>query len=250
MAADRPQPAEKPPLPAAHPSAPAPHGVSALDGSGDRLAGRLRGFGPLWLLSFVLIVLGGVVPGGSALLVLLWRSLSRTPWSELGFARPGSWPRTIVLGVVIGAAFKLLMKSVVMPLLGADPVNQAYHDLAGNRAAIPGFLFALLVGAGFGEETLFRGYLFERLRRLMGRSVGASVATVAITSALFAAAHLPNQGVPGAEQAAVTGLAFGAIYAVTGGLPFVMIAHAAFDLTAYAIIYWDLETTVAHWVFH
>jgi len=27
------------------------------------------------------------------------------------------------------------------------------------------------------------------------------------------------------------------------------IAHAAFDLTALAIIYWDLESTVAHVVF-
>lgn len=28
-----------------------------------------------------------------------------------------------------------------------------------------------------------------------------------------------------------------------------MIAHAAFDLTALAIIYWDLETAVAHLIF-
>jgi hypothetical protein len=28
-----------------------------------------------------------------------------------------------------------------------------------------------------------------------------------------------------------------------------MIAHAAFDLTALAIIYWDLETAVAHFIF-
>jgi hypothetical protein len=28
-----------------------------------------------------------------------------------------------------------------------------------------------------------------------------------------------------------------------------MVAHAAFDLTALAIIYWNLETKVAHLVF-
>jgi CAAX protease family protein len=116
-------------------------------------------------------------------------------------------------------------------------------------AAMPGFLLLLLFGAGFGEETFFRGYLFERLRRLLGPTGAAMVATVVITSALFAAAHLPGQGVTGAEQAAITGLVFGAVYALTGGLPFVMIAHAAFDLTAYAIIFFDVETTVAHWVF-
>ncbi len=230
--------------------APAPQPVTSQPPThGNGLARALRGFGPLGLLSLVLIVLGNVVPGGSALLVLLWRGLSRTPWSDLGFVRPRSWARTIVLGLAVGAGFKLAMKSVVMPLLGANPVNQAYHHLAGNVAAMPGFLLLLLFGAAFGEEAFFRGYLFERLRRLLGPSAAATVATVAITSALFAAAHLPNQGVTGAEQAAITGLVFGAVYALTGGLPFVMIAHAAFDLAAYAIIFFDVETTVAHWVF-
>jgi hypothetical protein len=27
------------------------------------------------------------------------------------------------------------------------------------------------------------------------------------------------------------------------------VAHAAFDVTAVAIIYWDLESEVAHWFF-
>ena len=230
--------------------APAPQPVTSQPpASGDGLARALRGFGPLGLLSLVLIVLGSVVPGGSALLVLLWRGLSRTPWRELGFVRPRSWARTIVLGLAVGAGFKLVMKSVVMPLLGADPVNHAYHYLAGNRAAVPGFIFALVFGAGFGEETVFRGYLFERLGRLLGKTRAARVATVLIGAALFGAAHYANQGVAGAEQATITGLAFGAVYAATGSLAGIMIAHVAFDLTAYAIIYRDLETTVAHWFF-
>jgi len=29
----------------------------------------------------------------------------------------------------------------------------------------------------------------------------------------------------------------------------VMIAHAIFDLTAVAIIYWDIESSVAHFIF-
>ena len=64
------------------------------------------------------------------------------------------------------------MKAVVMPLVGAGPVNQAYHFLVGNLPAIPGILYAVIVGAGFGEETLFRGYMFERLGKLF--SAGAS----------------------------------------------------------------------------
>ena len=79
---------------------------------------------------------------------------------------------SLTIGVLFGVVFKLLMKAVVMPLVGADPVNQAYHFLVGNLPAIPGILYAVIVGAGFGEETLFRGYMFERLGKLF--SAGAS----------------------------------------------------------------------------
>lgn len=39
-----------------------------------------------------------------------------------------------------------------MPLLGADPINQAYHYLAGNRAALPGAIYAMIVIAGAGSD--------------------------------------------------------------------------------------------------
>ena len=138
------------------------------------------------------------------------------------------------------------MKAIVMPLLGADPVNHAFHDLAGNPAAIPETLYLLTIGAGFGEETIFRGYMFERFGRLIGSGPGARVAIVLLTSALFGMAHYAGQGPAGMEQATLTGLIFGTIFARTRRLAMVMVAHAAFDLTAYAMIYWDLETAVAH----
>ena len=46
------------------------------------------------------------------------------------------------------------------------------------------------------------------------------------------------------------GLVYGAIFARTGRLWMLIAAHAAFDLTALAIIYWDLEADVAHLVFN
>ena len=57
------------------------------------------------------------------------------------------------------------------------------------------------------------------------------------------------QGLAGAEQATIVGLVFGSIFAFTGTIFMVMVAHSAFDLTALAIIYLDLESRVAHSVF-
>ena len=52
-----------------------------------------------------------------------------------------------------------------------------------------------------------------------------------------------------AKSKLITGLVFGTIFAATGQIWMVMCAHAAFDLAAIAIIYWNLEAAVAHLVF-
>lgn len=216
----------------------------------DPVAARLRGFGPLGLLAIVVVLAGNLIVAPlSAILVLLWARRSHTPWREIGYVRPESWTRGLLIGIAFGIAFKLLMKAIVMPLLGADPINQAYHYLAGNAAALPAMLFAVIVGAGWGEETVFRGYLFERLGRLLGRGAGATAAIVLLTAAFFGIVHYPEQGLAGVQQATIFGLVFGTIFAVTGRLWMLMCAHAAFDLTALAIIYWNLETDVARLIF-
>lgn len=219
--------------------------------SDDVLAARLRGFGPAGLLSIIAILAGNFlfIPL-SAVLILLWAYWSRTPWRDIGYVRPRSWALSAAIGVGFGVAFKLAMKSIVMPLLGADPINHAYHYLAGNRGAIPATLFLLIIGAGFGEETLFRGWMFERLGKIFGPGIGGKAAIVLITATIFGWAHYTVQGIAGVEQATIVGLVFGTIYTATGRLWMLMCAHAAFDLTAYTLIYWDLERSVAKAFFY
>jgi len=118
--------------------------------------------------------------------------------------------------------------------------------LAGNSAALPRIIFFVIVGAGFGEETIWRGFLFERLRSVLGRAGMAQIATIAVTSILFGAAHLHDQGWPGAVQATISGLVFGTAFARLGRIWPVIIAHAALDLTAVLFIYSNLEEPVSH----
>jgi CAAX amino terminal protease family. len=228
--------------------------AGAAPASGDRVAAGLRGFGPLGILAILAIILTGNVVAGNvvvpigALLVLLWVRRSRTPWHEIGYSLPRSWIGGLVAGFFFGCAFKFLMKAIVMPLLGADPINQAYHYLAGNRAMLPAAVWAMFA-AGFGEETVFRGYMFERFGKLFGSGVAARISIVLITAIWFGLAHYVGQGLAGAEQATIVGLVLGTIFAVTGRIWLLMWAHTAFDLTALAMIYWNLESNVAHLVF-
>jgi hypothetical protein len=212
----------------------------------DRVAERLRSFGPLGVLAFLVILAGNLlfVPL-SGLLVLAWAWRSGTPWHELGFVRPVRWARTVAVGLAFGIALKLIMKAIVMPLLGAPPTNPAYQHLVGNTAALPVMLYLVIAGAGFGEETVFRGYLFERLGKLFRPGVWSKALIVVLTAVFFGLVHYPNQGRAGVEQATIVGLVFGTIFAITRRIWMLMVAHAAFDLTAVAIIYWDLERAVA-----
>jgi membrane protease YdiL (CAAX protease family) len=215
----------------------------------DRLASRLRGFGPLGIFAIVCIFYTTwYAPPLAFLMVLVWTRLSRTPWAEIGFVRPKSWARELAIGLVLGCALMLVLRSLVLPLLGADPVNHAYHFVVGNRAAIPGIILTTLF-AGVGEETLFRGYLFERLSKLLGDGVGAMALIVLLTSVWFGMNHFVLLGLARAVNAAIAALVFGTIYAVTKRLWLLIAAHLAADSLAFAIIYLGLEAKVAHWVF-
>jgi membrane protease YdiL (CAAX protease family) len=227
-----------------------PTEVADVPSDDDRFARELRGFGPLGIISILIILASTVVFGPlSVILALAWVWQSHTSWREIGYVRPKSWIRTVAVGVAFGIAFKLVMKAMVMPLLGAPEVNQAYHYLAGNSSALPAAIFTMLVVAGFGEETLYRGYLFERLGKLLGSGAPARTLIVLLTAGFFAVGHYREQGLAGVEQAAFTGVVFGTIFAITGQIWVVMVTHAAFDLTAVAIIYWNVESAVAHFVF-
>jgi len=184
------------------------------------------------------------VPLLFAIAILLWWRATHRPWSGLGFVRPRVVP--IILGIVCGALFKIVMKAVVMPWLGAAPINHAYHYLEGNPAALPGAILAMFVIAGFGEEVTFRAFLFDRFGAWWGRSKAATAATIIVAAAIFALAHLAGQGWDAVKQATVTGLVFGAIYARTRDLWPLMAGHIAFDLVAVVIIYFGWEERLAH----
>ncbi len=214
---------------------------------GDSFGSALRARGPASLAATAIILLAGNVLGAAAVFAWAWRS--GTPIRDLGFRPEPRWIRTVVWGTLIGVMLKLVLKAVVMPLVGFGGTNQTYRYLVGNTAALPAMLLFVIVGGGFGEETIWRGFLFERLEQYVGGSVRARAAIVTVSAMLFGLAHYVDQGAPGVAQSLLTGLAFGAIYVATDRLWISIVAHAAFDVTAVLMMYWNLEAAVAHSVF-
>src|SRR6195256_3470468 len=82
-------------------------------GADDRVAAWLRGIGPLGILAILVILAGNFLfPPLSAILVLAWVRLSRTPWREIGYVQPRSWIGSLVVGIALGVALKFLLKMI------------------------------------------------------------------------------------------------------------------------------------------
>ena len=136
-------------------------------------------------------------------------------------------PRPALLELAIGVVCGFLLFSMVMTLLWTV---RAYHPQGISSASGPlAKGFALALSAGILEELLFRGLLFRMFSTLFG-TWGA----LALTSALFGAAHLGNRGATttsGLAIAVEAGILLGAAYAATTRLWLPIGLHFAWNFT-------------------
>jgi membrane protease YdiL (CAAX protease family) len=216
-----------------------------------RTAASLRSMGTLGTtVAIVIMATVLLAPPITAVLVFVWVWLSRTPLSEIGFVRPGSWAGVIVLGILTGVAAKLLMKAVVMPYFGAPPTNPILAEFEGNLEATLIASAEMIVLAGLAEEIAFRGFMFNRLQAAFGSSAGARLIMIVGGGVFFGALHYFGQGFFGALNATIMGLFFGAVYFLNKQrLWFLIVTHASFDVFAVWLTYAGLEERVARSVF-
>lgn len=130
----------------------------------------------------------------------------------------------LFVNVLLGSLLKALGLPAAEGRLGAlfrDPREALF------------WVFAGIVGGGFAEE-LVRAFVLTRFERAFGRP-GLVFAVVADT-AVFSLGHL-YQGVLGAVQAGVSGLAFALVFLWRRKAADSMVVHAVFDLLGIAAAY-------------
>ena len=126
-------------------------------------------------------------------------------------------------GAMIAAAWLLFH---LLPRIGERFIRMQgkTYGFLGDRLSFP-VIVLISIGAGFGEEALFRGGLQTLATDFVG-----PVGGIAIASAIFAAVHLSKPPI----MAIIFGIGvlFGWIYWATGSLFIVMMAHAVYDIFA------------------
>ncbi|MEO5831331.1 MAG: type II CAAX endopeptidase family protein [Rhodanobacter sp.] len=157
-----------------------------------------------------------LIPLSLYLILVKW--LERRRINELA-------PTTLIPQGLLGVAFGLVLFSTVVGVLY---LLGSYH-VTGTNPAAP-WLPALLVvglGAGIGEEIMFRGVLFRMVEEGLG-----TWAALIISALFFGAVHLGNPGATLWSSLAIAieaGLLFGMLYHVTRSLPLCMGLHAAWN---------------------
>src|SRR5438105_5886591 len=149
---------------------------------------RLNAHGFAWrLLSACELLLGAVIVIGHnvyhvvpnevpILFVVGWLSVRfrNGKWSAIGFKRPESWLRLILIALA-AAMLRIMLGSFVIEPVGAHwwpPIHApaGSEHIAGNIKTALVFLLIIWTFAAFGEEISYRGYLTLRAAEAGGES--------------------------------------------------------------------------------
>jgi hypothetical protein len=213
----------------------------------------------LWLAAIVALQLGGWLAFPK--LSLMWRFLIGEPvgmvfllgtvtlilrrrretWRDVGLARPAAWGRTLgraAIGyLVVIAANAALTFLVLRPLHVPEANVKVVLPALANPAAVAGMVALSWTTVGFGEEMLFRGFLFTRLENLFGRGRAGTLGAWLAQGALFGLPHI-YQGVGGTISTGLIGLVLGGLYLRSGrNLAASIVLHGTIDTVSLVGLY-------------
>jgi membrane protease YdiL (CAAX protease family) len=169
-------------------------------------------------------------------------------WRDVGLVRFQNWRKTLLLGVICGAAMELLELFVSQPLLmrwtGRAPELELFRALHGNVNWTLIALAGTWTLAACGEEMVYRGYLLNRVAALLRSTRCAWIVALVVSSSVFGAAHL-DQGITGQLENLLDGLLLGGIYLACGrSLAVPIVTHGITDTIDVLLLFAGLYPTL------
>jgi len=169
----------------------------------------------------------------------------RWEWSALGFRRPQSWTRILLIALAATAVRQLVGSLLIEPaaehVWGTVNAPSGAQALRGNLKLVLLYLPLVWGFAAFGEEIAYRGYVLGRAADSGGGSSRAWWAAALASSILFGLGHY-YKGPAGIVDSAFAGLVLATAYLVSGRILWTCIlAHGFMDTVAMFAVYlgWD-----------
>ncbi len=159
---------------------------------------------------------------------------------SLGLRRPDSWARAIAVAVALYAA-DWALSEYVTPVIASwvHPVQRPSFlgYIRGDAVGLATWVAIGWIVGGLFEETLFRGFLLDRVSALLGKSAAAVAAAIIAQAILFGALHLYG-GTFAFLHATVFAVTHGVFYIVAGRnlLPLIAV-HGTWDMIGIYSVY-------------
>lgn len=175
-------------------------------------------------------------------------------FAALGFRRPESWMRIILIALAAAAVRLLIGDGVLVPIAERiwpqAEVSAVVENLEGNLQNAALTFLLVWTFAAFGEEIAYRGYLLNRCAEAMTPRESpaparpnqpyittAYVVAAVLTSILFGYGHY-YKGAVGILDSTFAGLVLAAAYLATGrNLWVCVLAHGFIDTIAVTLTY-------------
>jgi hypothetical protein len=153
--------------------------------------------------------------------------------SSMGFKRPASWRRILLIALAAAGVRIALGQFVIEPVTGffwpPPTAPELANDIAGNAKMALLALLLVWTFAAFGEEIAYRGYLLTRAADIGRRSTAAYWIGIVFVSILFGYGHY-YKGPSGIIDSGIAGLILGIAYMVAGrNLWACILAHGFID---------------------
>lgn len=162
-------------------------------------------------------------------------------WSAMGFKRPASWVRLVLIALA-AAALRIILGTLVIEPLAAHfwpPIvaPAGSEAISGNIGTALVWLLLVWTWAACGEEVGYRGYLLTRAADLGGRTTAAYWIGIVVVAVLFGYGHY-YKGPVGIVDSGVAGLILGAAYMFSGrSLWASILAHGFVDTFGVIALY-------------
>jgi membrane protease YdiL (CAAX protease family) len=157
--------------------------------------------------------------------------------ADIGLKQPKNWLRTIAIGFALAAIF--FGGIYLSEKAGFHRDLSRFAALQGNLTLTVVAVVYVLIGAGFYEEFLFRGFLMQGLAMFFGGSRAAWGIALIIQGIIFGAAHAYQNSL-GMLITGTLGILFGITVLWSGkNLWIAIIAHGLFDASRSVLFYFQ-----------